>query len=281
MPTSTPPLRVGDTGGAPADPPDVQSDDALRHAARESSGPGWWDTPTGTNLLGEIRRRAIRNPARVGSTTGIPVDRNLVDDVVMAAWLVLHHHPKKVAQAVRPWAYVMSSAQRQVLEEVRAQQLLTKATSIRGRTPDVLPQAVNPIGSTTTDLATALRHEPQGADAAVDPRIPRQVHRHDERPLLDSSTQLSLDTGDPRHPWLSSFIDLLASHGANSALAVAAVDRLADVLDITTAGQWEWAARRDPILARLGLAPDQASALVALVAGSRQHRHCGKSDSVL
>jgi hypothetical protein len=44
---------------------------------------------------------------------------------------------------------------------------------------------------------------------------------------------------------------------------------------------WEWAARRDPVLWRLGLAPDHCGALVALLAGSRKYRHNGKQDSLL
>ena len=49
----------------------------------------------------------------------------------------------------------------------------------------------------------------------------------------------------------------------------------------TYIGWWEWAARRDPVLARLGLTPDQCGALVALVAGSRRYRHNGKQYSLL
>ena len=62
---------------------------------------------------------------------------------------------------------------------------------------------------------------------------------------------------------------------------MAAVDRLADLFSATYLGWWEWAARRDPVLARLGLSPDQCGALVALVAGSRKYRHNGKHDSLL
>jgi hypothetical protein len=40
-------------------------------------------------------------------------------------------------------------------------------------------------------------------------------------------------------------------------------------------------ARRDPVLARLGLCPDQCGALVALLAGSRRYRHNAKQDSLL
>jgi hypothetical protein len=62
---------------------------------------------------------------------------------------------------------------------------------------------------------------------------------------------------------------------------VATVDRLADLFAATYVGWWEWAARRDPVLAQLGLSPDQCCALVALLAGSRRYRHNGKRDSLL
>jgi hypothetical protein len=84
-----------------------------------------------------------------------------------------------------------------------------------------------------------------------------------------------------RERWFAAFIDLLVSHGADQATTVAAVDRLADLFATTYLGWWEWAARRDPILARLGLSPDQCGALVALLAGSRRYRHNGKHDSLL
>ena len=34
----------------------------------------------------------------------------LVNDVLLAAWLVLRRHGEKVLAAERPWAYLMSSA---------------------------------------------------------------------------------------------------------------------------------------------------------------------------
>ena len=62
---------------------------------------------------------------------------------------------------------------------------------------------------------------------------------------------------------------------------MAAVDHLADLFTVTYVGWWEWAARRDPVLARLGLTPAQCGALVAPLAGSRRHRHNGKRDNLV
>jgi len=54
--------------------------------------------------------------------------------------------------------------------------------------------------------------------------------------------------------------------------------RLADLFGATYVGWWEWATRRNPVLTRLGLSPDQCGALLA---GSRHYRHNGKRDSLL
>jgi hypothetical protein len=234
--------------------------------------------------LAEIRRRAARNASHVASTTGVGLDRGLVDDVLLAAWMILRRHGEKVLAAVRPWAYLMSSAQKRVLDEVRAQQLLTNTASIRGRTREVLPRSVRPVGSTSIDLATTLRHEPSraGVDSATDSRIVRQVGRHELPPLLaDRSEKEELAAAGEREPWFVAFVDLLVDHGADKTVTVAAVDRLADLFAVSYVGWWEWAARRDPALAYLGLSPDQCGALVALLAGSRRYRHNGKQDSLL
>jgi hypothetical protein len=197
---------------------------------------------------------------------------------------VLHRHGDKVLAAERPWAYLLSSAQRQVQDEVRAQQLLTSTASIRGRAREVLPSVVRPVGTTASDLAAAFRHEPRGEDAgSVDERqVVPQIGRHDHAPLVGPRTE-SAEIGEPagREPWFVAFVDLLVDHGADQAVTVAAMDRLADLFTASSVGWWEWAARRDPALAHLGLSPDQCGALVALLAGSRCYRHNGKQDSLL
>jgi len=241
---------------------------------------GSWDHAAGRRLLAEIRRRAVRNAAHVAAATGVAMQRGLIDDVLLAAWLVLRRHRDKVLAAARPWAYLMSSAQRQVIDEIRAQQLLTNTASIRGRAREVLPSIVRPVGSTATDLATALRHEPSDADAGDARPIVRQVRQHVQPPLVADSEPDTPQLGE-REPWFAAFIDLLVRYGADRTTTVAAVDRLADLFAATYVGWWEWAARRDPVLARLGLSPDQCGALVALVAGSRRYRHNGKQDSLL
>jgi hypothetical protein len=259
---------------------DLHTDNGLRQAVRAVGHSDSWDQPAGQQLLAEIRRRAVRNAAHVAAATRAAMGRGMVDDVLLAAWMVLHRNADKVLAAARPWAYLMSSAQKQVLDEIRAQQLLTNTASIRGRTREVLPSTVRPVGSTATDLATALRHESSGAGASDVRRIVCQIGRYEQPPLVAAS---GTDTPRPggREPWFSAFIDLLVAHGADKAVTVAAVDRLADLFAVTYVGWWEWAARRDPILAHLGLSPDQCGALVALVAGSRQYRHNGKQDSLL
>jgi hypothetical protein len=206
------------------------------------------------------------------------MERGLVDDVLLAAWIVLRRHGDKILAAAGPWAYLMCSAQKQVVDEVRAQQLLTSTASIRGRAREVLPSIVRPVGTTASDLAAAFRHESRGEDVgSTDERqVVPQIGRHDHAPLVAPPTE-SAEIGEPagREPWFTAFVDLLAYHGADKIVTMAAVDRLADLFAASYVGWWEWAARRDPVLARLGLTPDQCGALVALVAGSRKYRHNG------
>lgn len=280
MPTAASVTHKLDTANASASA-DVHTDEGLRRLLDGRQRSDWWNTAPGQQLLAEIRRRAVRNAAHIAARTDTAADRDLVDDVVSAAWLVLRQHQDKVINATRPWAYLMSSAQKHASAEVRAQQLLTSPTSIRGRAREVLPQVVRPVGATTIDLAAALRHEPQGQqDEARDLRITCQVRCHEQPPLLYTGTSTESSNRE-RELWYESFIDLLIQNGADQNVAVRAVDRAADLLSTTTAGRWEWAARRDPILASLGLCPDQCGALVTLLAGSRHNRHNGRSDSLL
>ena len=284
MSTTTLPHSTGTDRAArfvsPSDELDPRTDEGLRKALLSVEWASSWETPAGRRLLAEIRRRAVRNAAHVATATGVAMERGLVDDVLLAAWMLLRRHGDKVLAAARPWAYLMSSAQRQVIDEARAQQLLTTTASIRGRAREVLPSVVRPVGSTATDLAIALRHEPSGGGTGDALGIVHQVRQHEQRQLV---ARCELDTPPigEREPWFVAFIDLLVNGGADQAVTVAAVDRLADLFAATYIGWWEWAARRDPVLSRLGLSPDQSGALVALVAGSRKYRHQGKHDSLL
>jgi len=256
-------------------PIDVRTDDGLRHALRHVDGARSWEIPAGYELLTEIRRRAVRNAARVSSTTGTAADRGLADDVLSAAWIVLRRNTAEVMNADRPWAYLMYSAQRQVAADATAQQLLTSAGAVRGRARHVLPRRVRLIGAAPAELVVAFRHEPGAGGGSV----VRQVGHHDARPLLEEP-EPSKPLAE-REPWYAAFIELLVGYGADDAVTTAAVDRLADLFASTAAGLWEWEARRDPVLAGLGLSANQCGALVALMAGSRQSRHNGKADSLL
>lgn len=81
-------------------------------------------------MLAEIRRRAVRNAAHMAAAAGMTTDRGLVDDVVTAAWMALRRFAGAVCTTHRPWAYLMSSAQRMVR---------TGTARIRGRAPPGLP----------------------------------------------------------------------------------------------------------------------------------------------
>lgn len=155
--------------------------------------------------------------------------------------------------AERPWAYLMSSAQKQVLDEVRAQQLLTDTASIRGRARQVLPGIVRPVGTTASDLAAAFWHEIHVEDAGgTERQVVPQIGRHDQAPMLTPPTAATEDeesTG--REAWFVAFVDLLAEHGADNTVTAAAMDRLADLFAASYVGWWEWAARPHPRQPRL------------------------------
>ncbi|HEX6336756.1 MAG TPA: hypothetical protein VFZ85_07380 [Jiangellaceae bacterium] len=203
---------------SPSDGLDLRTDQGLRKALHAVQRSGSWETPDGQALLAEIRRRAVRNAAHVATATGTAMGPGLVDDVLLAAWLVLHRHGDKVLAAASPWAYLMSSAQKQVLDEIRAQQLLTNTASIRGRAREVLPSTVRPVGSTVTDLAAALRHEPSDTDTGDARRIVRQVRQHEQPLLVAGSEPSATPPLWEREPWFAAFIDLLVTHGADQAV---------------------------------------------------------------
>ena len=82
---------------------------------------------------------------------------------------------------------------------------------------------VRPVGSTSTDLATALRHEPCGAS-----RTPRRTRgscgRSDgtsHRLLAERADQDVPATLEEREPSLAAFINLLVEHGAEQAVTAA------------------------------------------------------------
>jgi hypothetical protein len=89
---------------SPSDVLDPRTAEGLRQAALVVSQSGSWDQPAGRRLIAEIRRRAVRNAAHVAAATGTAMERGLVDDVLLAAWMVLRQHRDKVIAAARPWA---------------------------------------------------------------------------------------------------------------------------------------------------------------------------------
>ncbi len=239
---------------------DPSTDEGLRTTLRRLGHADVWDTPTGHELLIEIRRRAARTAAHIAAKTGVNNDRTLVDDVVASAWLVAVTHCEKIIKAERPWAYLMQSAQRHTLDEVRAQQLLTSPTRVRGASRATLPSVMHRVGSTAHDLAVAFQHESSGPSS--DTRAIRTLGRRSP----DGLTTMPHGTSEgTRHGWFVRLVALLVEHGANQALTEAALDRLADVMTSNRPSYWEWAAGNDPVLFQaLGVSPDQASALVAL-----------------
>lgn len=231
---------------------DVRTDDGLSTALAAVNAARSWEGPAGSMVLEEVRRRAVRVAAHVASKTGVRCDRTLVHDVVAAAWAVLSTQTQQVGAAERRWAYVMSAAGKTVLSEAWGQRHLTSATKARGEARAWMPRHVDPVGVAGTDLDRVL-----------------------QQPL---ATPAASQVGDPGPAGMvGEFVDVLVAAGADRATATAAVDRMSELLP-NWPNRWETTARRDPVLADLGLSPDQASALVALLAGSRRS---GRSDGLL
>jgi hypothetical protein len=257
-----------------------ESDDGLRRALRDVTDAGSWDVPAGRQLLRAIRDRAVRNAAHVAAATGVRCDRDLVGDVVTAAWLVLHRHTEQVLAADRPWAYLMHAAQQDVMSEALADRAVTSRTAASGRhRQQVWTTMVARVGTAAGQVAAALGHghRDEGLREGGDRHgLPR---RRGEAALVERPHERS--ELRERDSWYATFIDVLAGHGADASRTTAAVDHLADLFSVTSSKQWETAARQDPVLARLGLSPDQASALVALVAGSRRDRESGRPGGLL
>ena len=181
------------------------------------------------------------------------------------------NHREKVITAERPWAYLMHSVQRHALDEVRAQQLLTSPTRVRGASRATLPTVLVRVGSTAHDLALAFRHEPSGPSS--DTTTTRAAGRRAPDGLI-TAPPAAID--GTRHGWHGRLVALLVEHGANGAVTGAAFDRLDDVMTSNRPSYWKCAARRDRILQAIGLSPKRASAQVALLAVSRRERRNGR-----
>ena len=233
---------------------DVRTDQGLRTALAEVTRSCSWEAQSGVMILDEVRRRGVRLAAHVASRTGARGDRGLVDDVVASAWTVMSTQTDQVLGADRPWSYVMAAAGRMVRAEAWSQRFLTSPTRVRGEARGWMPRHVDAIGATAQELES----------------LPGRGH-------LDASP-IDVDHAPPRCGWLDAFVSVLVNAGADPASTAAAVDRVSEVLTSVDSHRWETAARRDPVLAGLGLSPVQGGALVALMSGSRRS---GRSDSLL
>ncbi|MFW6034189.1 MAG: hypothetical protein ACOC9R_03555 [bacterium] len=259
------------------------TDEDLRLALRDVASTGSWDGPSGRRLLRAVRERAVRNAAHIAAATGVRCDRDLVGDVVTAAWTVLHGHTEQVLDAERPWAYLMRAAQQEVMAEALADRAVTSRTVASGRNrQQVWTTLVSRVGAAAGQVAAALGHghrvEGSREQSGTGPIV--TASRRAEPKLVERPHEASPGLGK-RDGWYAAFIGLLVAHGADGRRTTTAVDHLANLFSVTPSKQWETAARRDPVLARLGLSAEQASALVALVAGSRRDREAGRPGGLL
>jgi hypothetical protein len=262
---------------------DMRTDEGFRRALRDVTSAGSWDCLVGRRLLCAVRDRAARNAAHVAGATGARCDRNLVDDVMTAAWVVLDEHTDRVLAAERPWAYVMRSAQQEVMAEALAERAVTSRTTASGRhRQHAWKVLVARVGAAAGQVAATLGHSYRGESTAEQPAggaLGTAYRRGD--PVLVERPHEPPSATRVRDGWYAAFIGLLVGRGADGPVTTAAVDHLADLFSVTPSKQWETAARHDPVLARLGLSPDQRSALVALLAGSRRDREAGRRGGLL
>jgi hypothetical protein len=235
---------------------DVRTDEGLRAAVREVVRCASWEIPAGRRLLTELRVRSARRAAAVSRRVSVDLSVGLVDDMTSLAWELLATQTQSVLGAEQPWAYLMSAAAQALTNEARAQRYLTGSSTVRGAGRVHVPRHVNPIGAAAAEVETEL----YGHAAAMCLESPRPVA-----------------AGTKRARWLDAFVGLLAEHGADRAVTSAAVDRISELAQTTSAWR-ETVVRRDQVLSRLGLCPDQAGALSALVFGSRRS---GRSDGLL
>jgi hypothetical protein len=201
--------------------------------------------------------------------------------VVAAAWIVLDRHVEQVLATDHPWAYVMSAAQQEVMDEAIADRAVTSRTTASGRNRQHAWSAVVArVGAAAGQVAAALGHGrvDEGSRERLGVWAPRVGRRE---PLLVEQQPDGPWLLREREGWYAAFVGLLVEHGADESVTVAAVDHLADLFTVTPRKHWEDAARCDPVLARLGLTPDQCGALVALVAGSRRDRETGRGGGLL
>jgi len=235
---------------------DVRTDEGLRAAVREVTRCASWEIPAGRQLLTELRVRSARRATAVSRRVSVDLSVALVDDMTSLAWELLATQTRSVLGAGQPWAYLMSAAAQALTNEARAQRCLTGTATIRGAGRVHVPRHVNPIGAAAAEVETEL----YGHAAATRPES--------LRPVVAATKRAS---------WLDAFVDLLVDRGADPSVTSAAVDRISELAETTSAWR-ETVVRRDPVLSRLGLCPDQAGALSALVFGSRRS---GRSDGLL
>src|SRR5690606_29151519 len=159
-----------------------------------------------------------------------------------------------------------------------AERAVTSRTAASGRyRQQVWTALVARVGAAAGQVAAALghTHREQGRRDESDSGANVTACRRGE-PILVERPHGPPPGLAERAGWYAAFITLLVAHGADGPRTTVAVDHIANLFAVTPRKQWETAARHDPVLSRLGLSPDQASALVALVAGSRRDREAGR-----
>lgn len=203
---------------------------------------GGWSGRTGAQLLEVLSEHCARLALVVERRSGQPADPHRADDLTSRAWELLATRPGPVLAASNPWAYLTRCLVTAGVNAAVADKLLVRDLAVQG---GLVP------------VSTAPR------------RVGEQVDALDRAGLSIG--------GDPLGPLGSDwglalrrlYGDLVAA-GAPAAVTAMAIDRVVEVVASHRRGHREAAAKGDHVIVGLGLSPAQATALVALVAGTRR-----------
>lgn len=204
---------------------------------------GGWSGPLGRRLLDVLSERCERLAVVVERRSGQPADPHRAADLTSRAWELLATRPHLVCGAANPWGYLTQCLVTAGVNAAVAERLLVRYVAIQGG------------GVPTTVSLHRIGQEMDAVDRATADNGVRVDAAHLTARWDTALRQRHAD---------------LVSAGAPPRVTATAVDRVVDLVATHRNGHGEAAAKRDRVLAQLGLSPSQASALVALVAGTRR-----------
>lgn len=204
---------------------------------------GGWSGRTGAQLLQVLDEHCARLALVVERRSGQPADPHRAADLTSRAWELLATRPGPILAASNPWAYLTRCLVTAGVNAAVADKLLVRDLTVQGgmvplaAAPRRVGEQVDALHSGASQGGEQDRDDPFGFDWGW---ALRRLHA-----------------------------DLVAA-GAPATVTAMAIDRVVEVVVSHRRGRREAAAKRDCVIVGLGLSPGQASALVALVAGTRR-----------